>query len=297
MISGDPLPRGSSDERTTARTEAASHHLACARRSVGKDRAYPRRTRPLEEDRTPPRGSASRLGRHHLPAQDGLPVEPLARGVPRRLDRASRFPAMHGRTRGARSGLGGTARGVRGAWGRRLGVAGRRRGDGQGAFWGDLVGPNPTDRGKNGVKRSLLVEAGGGPLGVVVAGANVPDFKLLEATLDAMVVERPEPSEGSSQHLSLDKGYDKGPEEVEEAVESRGYTPHIRRIGEEKKDCAGEKRYPARRWVVERTLGWLSKCRAILLRYEKKAANYLGLIKIACILLWYRRQHRMSLLR
>jgi putative transposase len=74
------------------------------------------------------------------------------------------------------------------------------------------------------VKRSLLVEAGGGPLGVVVAGANVPDFKLLEATLDAMVVERPEPSEGSSQHLCLDKGYDKGPE-VEEAVESRGATP------------------------------------------------------------------------
>ena len=176
-------------------------------------------------------------------------------------------------------------------------MAGRRRGDGQGAFWGDLVGPNPTDRGKNGVKRSLLVEAGGGPLGVVVAGANVPDFKLLEATLDAMVVERPEPSEGSSQHLCLDKGYDKGPEEVEEAVESRGYTPHIRRIGEEKKDCAGEKRYPGRRWVVERKLGWLSKCRAILVRYEKKAANYLGLIKIACILLWYRRQHRLSLLR
>jgi hypothetical protein len=41
----------------------------------------------------------------------------------------------------------------------------------------------------------------------------------------------------------------------------------------------------------------VSKCRAILVRYEKKAANYLGLIKIACILLWYRRQHRLSLLR
>jgi transposase len=48
---------------------------------------------------------------------------------------------------------------------------------------------------------------------------------------------------------------------------------------------------------IERTLGWLSKCRAILVRYEKKAANYLGLIKVACILLWYRRQHRLSLLR
>jgi putative transposase len=176
-------------------------------------------------------------------------------------------------------------------------VAGGRWSDGQGTFWGDLVGPNPTDRAKNGVKRSLLVEADGGPLSVVIAGANVPDFKLLEATLDAIVVERPAPTDRapSHEHLCLDKGYDKA--SVREIVEERGYIPHIRKIGEEKLDSAGEKRYPARRWVVERTLGWLSKCRAILVRYEKKAANYLGLIKVACILLWYRRQHRLSLLR
>jgi putative transposase len=64
-------------------------------------------------------------------------------------------------------------------------------------------------------------------------------------------------------------------------LERHRYIPHIRRIGEEKKDDAGEKRYPARRWVVERTLGWLSKCRAILVRYDKKATNYLGLIKVS----------------
>jgi len=174
-------------------------------------------------------------------------------------------------------------------------MAGGGRGHGQGSFWGDLVGPNPTDRAKAGVKRSVLVEADGGPLSVVIAGANVPDFKLLEDTIEAMVVERPEPTEEDPQHLCLDKGYDKEP--AREVVQRHGYTPHIRRIGEEKKDAAGEKRYPARRWVVERTLGWLSKCRAILVRYEKKAANYLGLIKVACILLWYRRQRRLSLLR
>ena len=145
------------------------------------------------------------------------------------------------------------------------------------------------------MKRSLLVEAAGGPLSVVIAGANVRDDKLLEATLDAVVVERPEPTEESPQHLCLDKGYDNRPSR--ELVEGRSYVPHIRRIGEEKKDEAGEKRYPARRWVVERTLGWLSKCRALLVRYEKKASNYLVLIKFACILLWYRRQHRLSLSR
>ncbi len=174
-----------------------------------------------------------------------------------------------------------------------MGVAVCRWGDGQGAFWGDLIGPNPTDRAKAGVKRSLLVEADGGPLAVVIAGANVRDDKLLAATLDAVVVERPKPSEGAPQHLCLDKGYDnKGSREV---VEVRGYVAHIRRIGKEKLDEARKKRYPAKRWVVERTLGWLSKCRAILVRYEKKANNYLGLIKVACILLWYRRQHRLSL--
>ena len=36
-------------------------------------------------------------------------------------------------------------------------------------FGGDQVGRNPTDRGKAGSKRSLLVEANGGPLAVVVA--------------------------------------------------------------------------------------------------------------------------------
>ncbi len=127
----------------------------------------------------------------------------------------------------------------------------------------------------------------------------MPDFKLLEATLKAIVVERPLPTEQEEapQHLCLDKGYDNAP--AREIVEKRNYIPHIRRIGEEKRSLekAGEKWYPARRWVVERTLGWLSKCRAILIRYDKKAANYLGLIKVACILLWYRRQHRLSLLR
>lgn len=79
---------------------------------------------------------------------------------------------------------------------------------GQGPFGGDAIGRNPTDRGKRGAKRSLLVEADGGPLSVVVAGANVHDTKLLRATLDAVVVERPTPTSERPQHLCLDKGYD-----------------------------------------------------------------------------------------
>lgn len=145
-----------------------------------------------------------------------------------------------------------------------------------------------------GTKRSLLTEADGGPLAVVIAGANVHDTKLLEATLDAIVVERPDPNK-VEQHLCLDKGYDNPTGRA--AVDNHHYIRHIRRIGEEKWNENQQKTYPARRWVVERTLGWLSKCRAILVRYDKKACNYLGLIKLACALLWYRRCWRLSVLR
>jgi putative transposase len=166
---------------------------------------------------------------------------------------------------------------------------------GKARLGGDHRGPNPTDRGKAGVKRSLLVEAAGGPLGVIVAGANVHDTKLLASTLEAVVVERPESTEEEPQHLCLDKGYDNPT--GRETVAAYCYVPHIRRIGEEKLDTTRVPRYPARRWVVERTLAWLNKCRAILVRYDKKTGNYLALIKLACALLWYRRHVRLVVLR
>jgi putative transposase len=146
------------------------------------------------------------------------------------------------------------------------------------------------------VKRSLLVEAAGGPLAVVIAGANVHDTKLLAATLEAVVVARPEPTGELLQHLCLDLGYDNPTGHA--AITAHKYVPHIRRIGLEKLDLTtGEPRFPARRWVVERTLAWLSKCRALLVRYDKHAANFLGLLQLACALLWFRRLHRLSLLR
>jgi putative transposase len=124
----------------------------------------------------------------------------------------------------------------------------------------------------------------------VIAGANVVEQQLLKATIEAIVVERPDPTE-VEQNLSLDKGYD-NPNGREAAVEA-GYTPHIRRIGEEKKSCDRSKGHKPRRWVVERTFAWLSKCRGLLVRYEKKDTNYLGLIQLACALYWYRRLDRV----
>jgi putative transposase len=152
------------------------------------------------------------------------------------------------------------------------------------------VGPNPTDRGKPGVKQSLLVEADGGPLAITIAGANVPDAQLLEATIDAIVLERPEPEPDFEQHLCLDKGFD-NPAGWGACID-RDYVPHITPIRDERPPRP--KQYKARRWVVERTLAWLSKCRGLLVRYEKKADNYLGLLQFACGLLWFRRYDRLT---
>ncbi|MCX4238981.1 transposase, partial [Paraliomyxa miuraensis] len=62
--------------------------------------------------------------------------------------------------------------------------------------------------GKGGVKRSLLVEAKGVPVGVTVAGANRNDCKLVEQTLDSIPIRRPKPTKKHPQHMCLDKGYD-----------------------------------------------------------------------------------------
>ena len=125
----------------------------------------------------------------------------------------------------------------------------------------------------------------------MTAGANVVEQQLLKATIEAVVIDRPDPAE-VKQNLNLDKAYDNS--NSRSAATEAGYTPHIRRIGEEKKACDRSKGHKPRRWVVERTFAWLSKCRGILVRYEKKDSNYLGLIQLACALYWFRRLHRMG---
>lgn len=130
------------------------------------------------------------------------------------------------------------------------------------------------------------MEQQGGPLAALVAPANRHDTKLLEATLEAIVIDLPASTEQDPYHLCLDKGYDNPTGHA--AVEAAGYVGHIRPIGEEA--VAPEDRtYPPRRWVVERCLSWLNRWRGLLVRYEKKASNYRGVMQLACGLLWYRR--------
>jgi len=86
-----------------------------------------------------------------------------------------------------------------------------------------------------------------------VAGANVNDHKLMDATLQSVPVERPAPTVSTPQGLCLDKGYDY--DLVRELAKKDGFTLHPRRRGEESKPLESGKK--ARRWVVERTHGWI----------------------------------------
>ena len=149
---------------------------------------------------------------------------------------------------------------------------------------GGKTGPNPTDRAKSGTKRSLLTDGAGVPLGVAVAGANRPDFLLARETLESVPVPWPEPTPEEPQGLSLDKGYD----EVRELAEEFFYTLHLRPRGEEAKRLARKVGYRARRWVVERTHSWLNRFRRLLIRWEKKGENYLGMLHLACALITFR---------
>lgn len=148
------------------------------------------------------------------------------------------------------------------------------------------LGRNPTDRGRSGSKLHLLVDQNGLPGAVVLVGANVHDSRLVTPTIRAGVITPPPATEASPRHLCLDKGYAFGRVELE--VIGLGYTPHIRRIGEEK-HRATEEFHPARRWVVERTFGWLKGFRAIRTRYTCRGSNYLALVQLACTLILNRR--------
>jgi putative transposase len=66
------------------------------------------------------------------------------------------------------------------------------------------------------------------------------------------------------------------------------FTAHVRARGEEAQAIKQEAGYKARRWVVERTHSWMNRFRRVLIRWEKKAANYLALLHFACAWITYR---------
>jgi transposase len=127
-----------------------------------------------------------------------------------------------------------------------------------------------------------LSEGHGLPLSLAVSGANVHDTQLLELTLDSIIIERPD-SLKTLQNLCLDAGY----VGYSEHCQKRGYTPHIRPRGEEKSAIENNPDFKARRWVVEVLHSWTNRFRKLLVRFEKKADNYIGLLAFAfAVIVW-----------
>ena len=124
------------------------------------------------------------------------------------------------------------------------------------------------------------------PIGLAVAGANRHDMKLVRATLDSLVVERPVPTDEQPQGMNLDKGYDYA--EVRELLAEFGFTAHIRSRGEEARAIKRAAGFRARRWVVERAHSWMNRFRRVLIRWEKKPENYIAFLHFACALIAFR---------
>ncbi len=152
---------------------------------------------------------------------------------------------------------------------------------------GEQTGANPTDRGKLGAKMNLIVDERGAPISVVLTGANRHDKISAIDLIVSVAVKRPAHKE---QHLCADKAYDAT--DVREFVASEGYTAHIKvnprskgaeSSGEPSREKVSlEKLHPARRWIVERTISWLTKRRSLRTRWSKKAGNWLALVQLAC---------------
>jgi transposase len=112
---------------------------------------------------------------------------------------------------------------------------------------GEAAGRSPVDRGKQGLKRSLVTDATGIPLHVVSAGANRHDAPLLASTLDGLdklgrLPDRPT--------IHLDRGYDGNPTRA--LLDALGFDGAIARKGVPAPVQAGA------RWVVERTHQWMN---------------------------------------
>lgn len=149
---------------------------------------------------------------------------------------------------------------------------------------GEDTGPNPTDRGKPGSKRHLLVDRNGIPLTVYLTAANVNDGAVLEDVPETMApIKRPGPGRPRRRpdKLHADKAYDSS--RCRRYLRRRGILSRIARKGIESSAKLGR-----HRWVVERTLAWLSRFRRLTIRYERNADLHLAFLDLGCALIAFK---------
>ena len=126
---------------------------------------------------------------------------------------------------------------------------------------GEKAGRSPVDRGKRGIKRSVVVDGKGIPLGSVSAPANRHDSPLLAPTLDAaralgLVAQ------GAS--VRLDRGYDS--DLTRQRLLERGLVAEISRKGRPAPLNASG------RWIVERTNAWQNAHKKLVWCTERRDA-------------------------
>jgi transposase len=112
-------------------------------------------------------------------------------------------------------------------------------------------------------------------------------MKLVRETLESIAASRPRPTAEQPQGLCLDLGY--AYDEVEEIAREFGFTTHIPPKGDEAQQVKRKAGHKARRWVVERTHSWMNRFRGILIRWSKKAENYIALLHMSFAFIIYRR--------
>ncbi len=114
----------------------------------------------------------------------------------------------------------------------------------------------------------------------MLTAANVHDSMAFERLVDSIKpIKRPKgrPRKRPDK-LHADKGYDYP--KCRQALRTRGIKCRIARKGIESKERLGR-----HRWVVERTLAWLSKYRRLTIRYERRADIHLAFLHLGCSLI------------
>ncbi|UCQ49402.1 IS5 family transposase [Edwardsiella ictaluri] len=144
---------------------------------------------------------------------------------------------------------------------------------------GQETGRNPTDRGKLGSKRHIVVQRQGIPRAVLVSGANRHDPIMFEPLLDALPALAGPRYRPDKRHA--DKGYDF--RRCRDYLRRRGIKARIARRGMDSHDRLG--RY---RWVVERTHGWLAGFGKLRIRFERRLDTHLALLTLACAVICLR---------
>jgi transposase len=128
-----------------------------------------------------------------------------------------------------------------------------------------------------------VTDRGGLPLAVVLSAANIHDSKVLEEAVDGIEpIKHPRGKPGRPRKrpkkLHADKGYDFP--RCRKALRKRGITPRIARRGIDSSEKLGR-----HRWVVERTLAWLSKYRRLSVRYERRDDIHEAFLHLGCSLI------------